>query len=225
MASTLTAVPTPKVFLDNVKPPPPVVLLLANTDIHPPILPPLLMDIDIRHKFGTPTGHRSSTTHPSPKTSTPHRSIPPATAKAKSPSPSRRASSPLSSDDEQHIYPPGSDTANRVLIPRPTGAQLGAPESHLNITPALLKDIKSVIALLAKEKLNLQLPVNKQAADARRTFTMMMHKNFPVLQNYEKAWALTILLTAHLKNTKAQLSKVKKNTRLAVITAAVGGGN
>ncbi|KAJ7635921.1 hypothetical protein B0H17DRAFT_1149598 [Mycena rosella] len=79
--------------------------------------------------------------------------------------------------------------------------------------PALLKDIKSAIALLAKDKLDLQLPVGGQNTDTCKAFMMTMHKNFPGLQNYERSWALTILLTAHLKNTRAQLGEVKKNKK------------
>ncbi|KAJ7039719.1 hypothetical protein C8F04DRAFT_1254547 [Mycena alexandri] len=193
--------PTPHSFHTESPLPLPVVVLLMDTEIMPPVFPPLLADTDFRNQARRPI--------PGP-TAGP-------TAPKSTIDPGRRATSPLTevSDDEDHRYPPG---AQPTIIPRPSGVQRNV-ETHLQIPAAKLQVIKTTIADAVPTYLDMKKSYSAQDGDALKKYTKYIQDRYPALRNYKDNWALQGLTTNFLKNSKPKMVRRMQNSKIAAINA------
>ncbi|KAJ7087576.1 hypothetical protein B0H15DRAFT_949949 [Mycena belliarum] len=198
--ASIVARRTSKTTVSDVELPRPLIVLLSDTDITAPTLPELLAHTDIQHPITNDTTLRHK-------------------------SPIRRAtSSPLTSDDEGSVHREHLSSAagvSTMKIPRPASAQLKSLDKIINVGSDVLKDMKSAAEMLAKEHLNLKEPLKKQAPPALKVVKESMHKQYPVLLNYEHSWALDHILTSTLKNAKAKLKQTRADEKLAKLSAAM----
>ncbi|KAJ7018622.1 hypothetical protein C8F04DRAFT_1198757 [Mycena alexandri] len=207
----MISVPTASPFHPISTPPPPVVLLLAMTDLIMPASTPLLMHSKLSAR--TIKRDREPTPSlPSPSTSTP-----------RFPS---RFSSPLTSDSgsDDSTTPTatpaalpssslGSSTSGGNVIPRPTGAQLRVKSCDI-IPKDLREALRKRVKALASQRLDLTAPYSKQDKEALRLVESIISTEFSWLLNYQDQWPLQVFLTALLKykKSRAEVTKMKKVT-------------
>ncbi|KAJ7017372.1 hypothetical protein C8F04DRAFT_1279575 [Mycena alexandri] len=180
----MISVPTASPFHPISTPPPPVVLLLAMTDLIMPASTPLLMHSKLR--FSSPLTSDSGSDDSTTPTATP-------------------AALPSSSL--------GSSTSGGNVIPRPTGAQLRVKSCDI-IPKDLREALRKRVKALASQRLDLTAPYSKQDKEALRLVESIISTEFSWLLNYQDQWPLQVFLTALLKykKSRAEVTKMKKVT-------------
>ncbi|KAJ7135174.1 hypothetical protein C8R43DRAFT_956025 [Mycena crocata] len=86
-----------------------------------------------------------------------------------------------------------------VLIRRPRNAMLADVKVHMGEN--VIDDIRPVLGRFAEHILNLDLDYSHQDPHAIRIFIREMTDKFPLLNDYDNQWPLTVMTKSHLKYT------------------------
>ncbi|KAK6996292.1 hypothetical protein R3P38DRAFT_3072301 [Favolaschia claudopus] len=220
--SLLVIVPAtaPIVFHEDDVYPPPLPVLLKDTDFPLPIFEPLyantapilgvepplrLPQINASTPFNG-IDPRANTPRKLPER-TPHRVV-----RIHSPYPlrasgsrqiTRRESSPLSPPPEEtvHHYPP---RAPPITIPRPTRVQENYTTSlDAHLSKPMHEKLKAAFDDAAPNFLNLSRSFAEQDSGDIEKFKAEMHRIHPVLKQFEQDWAFQGIVTNLLRNRKA----------------------
>ncbi|KAK7006570.1 hypothetical protein R3P38DRAFT_3036041 [Favolaschia claudopus] len=209
--------------------PPPLPLLLKDTDFPLPVFetpilgvePPLrLLQINASTPFNG-IDPRASTPRKLPER-TPHRVV-----RIHSPYPlrasgsrqiTRRESSPLSPPPEEtvHHYPP---RAPPITIPRPTRVQENYTTSlDAHLFKPMHQKLKAAFDDAAPNFLNLSRSFTEQDSRDIEKFKAEMHRIYPVLKQFEQDWAFQGIVTNLLRNRKASRQR-EQAAELAAIAS------
>ncbi|KAJ6546131.1 hypothetical protein B0H10DRAFT_2131774 [Mycena sp. CBHHK59/15] len=212
-----------EIFAQDSPAPPPLAVLLQDTDIPFPQLMPLLVHTDIA---GTePDSTVDILTYGSatqPATQQPARHTRTRAGRVSTPYPSTGGGSSivtrsstrsmisalteLDSDDANgHRYPPVPSTVIRfVQISRPPGVQLQYQSQLEMLLGADYRTIYDAVQKAAAERLDVSKAYSDQDPRVMQKLKTMIHKQHEKLAQFDGDWALQGFLTLSLKNLKAK---------------------
>ncbi|KAJ7044225.1 hypothetical protein C8F04DRAFT_1250172 [Mycena alexandri] len=217
-----TTLPFDSAYAEAQPPPPPVVKLVSDTDLHPPKFRTLTTEEDLPDKFEPPAKTLAFASTTSTTKAKPVPSAPASSSRQSAPPPSLAlpadAGSPLSdmTDAESDTggssgSDGGSSSDGDGVTPKiacPKGLTRKTLTNHEEFVHSgdttrdeEIANLTAYVQKLAKRHLNLSAALSFQGKDALQRVYHEMKDKFPNLGRYAKDWPTKCLLQAHLKVT------------------------
>ncbi|KAJ7042753.1 hypothetical protein C8F04DRAFT_1175866 [Mycena alexandri] len=202
-----TTLPFDSAYAEAQPPPPPVVKLVSDTDLHPPKFRTLTTEEDLPDKFEPPAKTLAFASTTSTTKAKPVPSAPASSSRQSAPPPSlalpanagTTAANGGSSSDGDGVTP-------KIACPKGlTRKTLTNHEEFVHSGDTTrdeeIANLTAYVQKLAKKHLNLSAALSFQGKDALQRVYHEMKDKFPNLGRYAKDWPTKCLLQAHLKVT------------------------